>query len=287
MYESILIPTDGSDRTREAVAHGLGLAETYGATVHALYVADTDVMEYDNEGFDDSDVIEMLVRRGRRMTDAITQQASDRGLETEGAVVQGSPSQAILRYAAEHDVDLIAMGTRGRSGLARYLLGSVAESVISEAERPVLTARGAVAAQTTGYDHILFPTDGGSHAERVAEHAFDIASHYGATVHALSVIDTGPIRSSTVLAPLEEESERALEATKRHGQQQGVEVVTDVWRGTPSDCITTYATEADVDLITIGAHERRGLDRFLTQSIANRVVRTANCPVVTLSKRRE
>lgn len=286
MYDTILIPTDGSDGTRQAVAHGLGLAETYGATVHALYVVDVRALSLDDEGFlNDESILTSLEKRGERATEEISRQASDRRLDAVAAVVRGTPTRQIRQYADDHDTDLIAMGTHGLRGFARFVLGSVAESVVRNATQPVLTTRASATPREPTYDDVLLPTDGSDHAERVADHAFDIAARHDATVHALSVIDSSLIHSPVLLAALEEASEQAISAVKRRGRQTGVDVVSGVWRGTPSDCITTYADKQDVDLITMGTHGRRGLDRFLTQSVAERVLRSANCPVLTLRHR--
>lgn len=282
MYDTILIATDGSDRTRTAIAHGLGLAETYGATVHVVYVVDSRAVGFDEEGFAVDDILDSLAERGRRVTAAVAEQANERGLDTETAVVQGTPAKGIRQYATEHDVDLITIGTRGRRGVARHLLGSVAESVLRKATQPVLTTKTGATERPVSYDRILLPTDGSTPSERVAEHAFDIATHYGATVHLLSVIDGSLIQSPALLAALEEASEAAVEAAKRQGRRQGANVVSSVWKGTPGDCLTTYAADEDIDLITMGVHQKRRLDRFLTQSVAERVVRTAACPVLTL-----
>jgi len=285
MYDRILVATDGSDRTRAAAAHALGLAERFGASVHALYVVDIRALSFDDEDFVGNDaIVDSLTDRGRRATEEIARRAEALGLDAESAVVQGTPSREIRAYATERDVDLVALGTRGQSGLARYMLGSVAESVLRKATQPVLTARAAVAERGTTYEKILLPVDGGKHSRRVAEHAFDIAAQYDATVHALSVIDSALVRSPDLLGALERESEAAIQAVKRRGRERDVDVVTSLWRGTPSDCISTYATDVNVDLITMGAHERRGLDRFLTQSVAERVVRTAPAPVLTLRR---
>ncbi|WP_276259147.1 universal stress protein [Haloglomus litoreum] len=285
MYDTVLIATDGSDRTRPAVTHGLALAARYGATVHALYVVDTRAVSFDEDGFTDYEaIIGMLTDRGERATAVVAEQARDLGLETETAVVQGTPARGIRRYADEHDADLIAMGTRGRGGLARRMLGSVAASVLEKATQPVLTTRSAVAEREADYDRILLPTDGGRQAERVAEHTFDIAARYDATVHALSVIDSRLVTSPGLLGALEQRSEAALDAVTDHGERVGVDVKTSVWRGTPSDCITTYAADRDIDLLTMGAHGKRRLDRFLTANVAERVVRTASCPTLTLRR---
>lgn len=285
MYEDILVATDGSDRTRGAVAHALGLAERYGATVHALYVIDSRSLAIDEDGFGDYDqLVTALEERGERATEAIAQQAAERGLGATTAVEHGTPARGIRRYADDHEVDLVAMGTQGRSGLSRYLLGSVAGVVLRKAAQPVLTVNRSVTTADPSYERVLLPTDGSGHAGRVAAHAFDIAARYDATVHALSVIDERLIQSPDLLATLERESDEALAAVRERAADTGVDVVSRVWRGTPHDCITTYATERDIDLVTMGAHGKRGLHRFLTQNTAERVVRRAPCPVWTLRR---
>ncbi|WP_276259763.1 universal stress protein [Haloglomus litoreum] len=285
MYEHILVATDGSDRTRGAVAHALGVAERYGATVHALYVVDSRALTIDEDGFGDYDqLVTALEERGERATESIAQQAEARGLATRTAVAHGTPARGIRQYADDHEIDLIAMGTQGRTGLARYVLGSVSESVLRKADQPVLTVNRAATTVDPSYDRILLPTDGSGHAGRVADHAFDIAARYDATVHALSVIDENLIRSPDLLATLERESDAALTAARERGEAAGVDVVARVWRGAPYDCITTYASERDIDLVTMGAHGKRGLHRFLTQNTAERVVRRAPCPVWTLRR---
>jgi nucleotide-binding universal stress UspA family protein len=286
-YDSILVATDGSDLTERAVVHALGLAETYGATVHALSVVDTKAVSLADEGFSaDRRLLDALEGGCRRAVDAVERRAAERGLQAVTAVRTGAPAARIRAYADEQDVDLIAMGTRGRQGVARRLLGSVAWSVLAHTDRPVLTARTlrgtAATPANPGYGDVLVPTDGSAGAERAAEHAVDVADRYGATVHALSVIDTGPAVSPPFLAALEEASEAALAAVERRAEAAGVPVRTKVWRGAPAECIRGYADERGVDLIAMGTHSRHGLDRFLDRSVTRRVVPTVDQPVLTL-----
>lgn len=284
MYDAILVATDGSDHSLSAVAHALGLAETYDATVHALYVVDAAALAYGDEGDgfgDDAALVDALTGTGRRATGDVQRRAEERGLDAETAVLRGSPARSIRRYADEEGIDLIAMGTRGRKGLSRLVLGSVAGAVLGSATQPVLTARAA-AARETDYDRILLPVDGSDRAERVADHAFGIADRYGATVHALSVIDTSLTTSPMLISALEAESEAALDAAERRGEDEGVDVVTRVWRGSPTDCITRYADQREVDLVAMATHGRQGLARFLSRRVAERVIRSADCPVLTL-----
>jgi len=138
MYDRILVPTDGSEGTRGAVEHGIDLASTYDAALHTLYVVDTSV------GVDSSVVgtLEALEEAGQDAIDEVIRQAEAVGVGTvEGVVAQGAPHRAILDYVDEHDVDLVVMGTHGRTGLGRVLLGSVTEKVVRLSDVPVVTVR--------------------------------------------------------------------------------------------------------------------------------------------------
>lgn len=282
MYDDILVATDGSEATLGAITNALSLADAYGATVHALYVVDMRAISVDNEGFDDDPVIDLLLDRGERATGEIRRRAESRGLDVVTKVDPGTPASRIRGYAADNGIDLVSMGTRGRSGIERHLLGSVAERVLRKSPVPVLTTRAAATSRDTSYDEILLPVDGSDAAANAADHAFDVAAQYDATVHALSVIDSGLVRSRDLLGSLESESESAVEAAKTRGRDAGVGVVGEVWKGTPDRCLTEYAAEHGVDLLVTGAHRKRGLDRFLHRNAVERVVRTADCPVLTV-----
>jgi nucleotide-binding universal stress UspA family protein len=138
MYDQILVPTDGSDGTRGAVEHAIDLSTTYDAALHTIYVVETNV------GIDSSvpGTLDALEEAGENAIDEVIRQAEAADVDTiEGAVAQGAPHQAILEYIDEHDIDLVVMGTHGRTGLDRYLLGSVTEKVVRLSDAPVLTVR--------------------------------------------------------------------------------------------------------------------------------------------------
>lgn len=141
MFNRILIPTDGSKAGRPAVEMALGLAETHGATLYALFIVDQPAsVSGAGEGFSGLDnLLDALEEEGQKATAAIREQAADRGIETEAAVRRGNPHEDILTYANDHEIDLIVMGTHGRTGVKRALLGSVTENVVRHAEIPVLT----------------------------------------------------------------------------------------------------------------------------------------------------
>ena len=141
MFDRILIPTDGSDAARPAVDMALDLAETHDATLHVLFIVDQPTsVSGTGEGFSGlDDLLDALEEQGHQATNAIVDEAEDRRIETETAVRRGNPNDDILTYADEHDIELIVMGTHGRTGVKRALLGSVTESVVRHSEIAVLT----------------------------------------------------------------------------------------------------------------------------------------------------
>jgi nucleotide-binding universal stress UspA family protein len=138
MYDRILLPTDGSDANGRAVEQGVGLARETGAGLHVLFVLED--VPYAPETMDDA--IEGRLREiGEAAIEGIEERAEAAGVDLVTEMREGVPHETILEYAEEADVDAVVMGTHGRSGLDRYLLGSVTERVVRAAEVPVLTVR--------------------------------------------------------------------------------------------------------------------------------------------------
>ena len=140
-YERILVPTDGSEETRRAVEHAIDLAEEHDATIHALYVVNS--ASFSSLPMESSweSVASMMNKEGEAALDDVEGIAEERGVTVERALVDGNPSREIVRYAEDEDCDLVVMGTHGRGGIDRLLLGSVAEKVVRSSSVPVLTVR--------------------------------------------------------------------------------------------------------------------------------------------------
>ena len=134
MYSDILIPTDGSPGAQEAIEHGLEIAQQYEATVHALYVVDTRVSR-------SGPLLESLQLDGRKAARDLEVAGTQAGLTVVTEVVEGVPPQEILEYSAMQGIDLIVMGTQGRTGVDRFVMGSVAERVVRHSPVPVLMVR--------------------------------------------------------------------------------------------------------------------------------------------------
>lgn len=169
MYQTILFPTDGSDGADAALDHAVDHARTYDATLHVLFVAKDDfgpsgMVEKEHEGVRRSEMVggdEIEAERAQASKTGMTNKPPEpegpvhehghhvvesvadsvAGVPVETAVLSGDPHKRIRDYADEHGADLIVMGTHGRTGVDRYLLGSVTEKVVRTADQPVLTVR--------------------------------------------------------------------------------------------------------------------------------------------------
>lgn len=293
MYEAILVPTDGSDPARAAARHAVSLARGFDATVHLLSVVDEGgyskgLVDYDAQMREHRAALEAEAREAIADIEPIVAEA-DRTCIT--AVEHGSPHDVIESYATLEGIDLIAMGTHGRTGLDRLLMGSVTERVMRTADVPVLATRTAPDSGPE-YDEVLIPTDGSEGATAAVDHGLAIARQFDATAHVLSVVPVGRYAAGydagpgipDVVEALTESSRRAVEAVAERAEQMGVEYRTHVAEGTPYSSIRNYVDDLDVDIVTMGTHGRRGIRRYLLGSVTERTVRTSDVPVVAVRR---
>lgn len=136
MYSEILLPTDGSEASKSAVKHAEQLAEKFDARIHLLYVVDVTAVPGELAA---QARMEQMKEIGEDTLDSIEDELSTNKIEANVKV--GLPHQEINAYVEENEIDLVTMGSHGRSGLDRILLGSVTEKVLRTCEAPVLTAR--------------------------------------------------------------------------------------------------------------------------------------------------
>jgi len=138
MYDTVLIPTDGSPGAETVLDHGLEFARRYDAAVHVIYVVDR--RQYLGAEDDvQTDLSEDLHAEGEHAVAVAADRAADAGVEAETAVVEGVPDKDIVEYVEDHDVDAVVMGRHGRSSRDQVArLGSVTERVVKNAPVPVL-----------------------------------------------------------------------------------------------------------------------------------------------------
>lgn len=141
LYQRILVPTDGSDETERAIEHAAELAAVHGATIHCIYVVNSG--SYTSLPMDTSweGIGEVLQTEGEAAVTRAEEIVREHGVDVRTTLVDGTPSREIVRYAEREGCDLVVMGTHGRGGIDRLLLGSVAEHVVRSSSVPVLTVR--------------------------------------------------------------------------------------------------------------------------------------------------
>jgi nucleotide-binding universal stress UspA family protein len=140
MYDAILLPTDGSAPSDAAREHAVSIAAAYDATLHAIYVIDDQALRAAR--IDSDTIVAGFEAEGESLVGDVARAASEADVACETAVLHGHPHEVIVDYAAEHGVDLVVMGTHGRHGVQRLLLGSVTQRVVRRSPVPVLTVRG-------------------------------------------------------------------------------------------------------------------------------------------------
>lgn len=293
----ILCPIDFSDATPHALRPAVSLATEYGAELHLVHVLDFphphldalgpayDIMPYYKE---------MELEAGRRLGELVEEDV-DGYASVKTSVRRGAPFLEIITMTKDDEFDLIVMPTRGRSGVDRLLFGSVAEKVVRMASCPVLTVSPKDGEpQPFAPQRILHPTDFSDYSDHALPYAAGLAQRYSSEllmIHVVTMWDYDPANPEWRFPPLPEEHSAAAEEAARsaldeHGKPtvpDEVSVERRLVRGfDPPVEIVQAAEESDVDLIVIATHGRTGFRHALLGSTAEKIVRFAHCPVLTV-----
>jgi nucleotide-binding universal stress UspA family protein len=285
MYEDILLPFDGSDGAAEALHHAAEIAHWADATIHVLFVADT---TRDSVTVVETQVVDALVQEGEDIVEEAERTLNTLGVDYDSDVVQGHPAPTIVEYAERYEYDVVVMPTHGREGVSRYLIGSVTEKVVRLSSVPVLTARMQPDEQLVfPYENILIPTDGSAGAAHAAEHGLSLAAALDATVHVLSVVDDTSlgldVRSTISGQEREQAATDAVDDIVSEAETRGVsDIIRHVEHGSPIEVILDTIESNDIHAVVMGTTGRRGSDRILLGSVAEKTVRSAPVPVITV-----
>jgi len=141
LYRNIVIATDGSENTRRAISYGIELAKLSGATVHALHVVNTPSTISENWTAGKEEIYKIMRGDGEKVVSKLKEIGEDSGVEVREVLLDGYPSDEIINFAENNNVDLIVMGTLGKTGLEKILMGSVAEKVVRGSKVPVMVIR--------------------------------------------------------------------------------------------------------------------------------------------------
>ncbi len=142
LYKNILIATDGSEQNKKALHYGVELAKLSGAKVYVVYVVDTAAFASIPMDAGWEMMYELLENEGKEIVKVVEDNAEDLEVDVESHVLEGHPSHEIIEFAASNDIDLIVLGSLGKGGLDRFLLGSVADKVTRNSRVPVMVVRG-------------------------------------------------------------------------------------------------------------------------------------------------
>lgn len=144
IYRKIMVATDGSEHVRKAIAAAVEIAKVSGAKLYAVYVMADDEfsMTYPKNAELEKVFVNYLRNEGKEATAYVEISGKDKNIEVESVILEGSPAHEIVNFAEENDIDLIVMGTHGKSAIERFLLGSVAENVVRHSKKAALVVRG-------------------------------------------------------------------------------------------------------------------------------------------------
>ncbi|MHC1631240.1 MAG: universal stress protein [Methanotrichaceae archaeon] len=142
MFEKIMIATDGSKHSERAAKRGIELARLSGGSITAVYVADTGRLGYLPEDMALASIRDVMLNEGDEATSYIEEVAKKAGVNCIKEVLEGNPAEELLKFAKESKMSIIVIGSCGRTGLDKFLLGSVAEKVVRNSKVPVLTVPG-------------------------------------------------------------------------------------------------------------------------------------------------
>ena len=287
---SILCPIDFSDFSAAAYQHALSLAEYYKARIVALHIVELwkyPFADYAAHEVDYAKFSRALNEGGEVQLRKFVDKYSGYGIQPEVVVRQGNASDCTLWFAEKQNMEVIVMGTHGRRGFDRLVLGSTTDRVIRKAGCPVLVvsnpSQSAVTTGPTGehqLSRILYCTDFSHNSEQARGYAISIAAEYNAELTLLHVAEEAPdlTRAETTIA----ESTQGLDKLISETERKNLKVRSAVRFGKPYEEIVRYATEANTSLIIMTARGGDAVDRAVFGSTTYRVIQLGPCPVLAI-----
>jgi nucleotide-binding universal stress UspA family protein len=294
-FKNILFPTDFSDCARHAEAYAVAFAACAKGTLHVCHAIDTAYLAYFamyGQTVVVDPKLDEIQAQAKADLAAVADRAKERGAQAKTYLLSGSPISQTLDLARQIDADLIVVGTHGRTGFEKVLLGSTCEAVIRRSPAPVLAVkeREHEFVKNGGLielNRILVPCDFSGPSKEAVPIAAALAREFKAKAALIHVIDVRaqypqflPGMGLPNTEPLHSSAAAMLKDVA--AQFGGVEVETRVADGIPHREIVTSVDAQNIDLVVMGTHGRTGLGHALLGSTAEKVVRVARCPVLTV-----
>ena len=295
----ILCPVDFSEYSRRALDHAIAIARCYEATVTALHVfSPVPLAAYGPGPMVFEPMVLIPVDRDQLLADtkAFIEAETAPGVATEAVVREGNTAAEIVDQATTMSADLLVIGTHGRSGFERLLLGSVAEKVLRKARCPVLTVPrrlpDAVPSGPVLFKRILCAVDFSESSMHALKYALSLAQEADAcltVVHVIGAEFVGQVgigeehvNLATLQRQHEAEARQLLEKAVPESAAGLLQGGTMVLRGKPWREILRIASDRQAELIVMGVQGRGAADLMFFGSTTQHVVREATCPVLTL-----
>jgi len=302
--KTILVPLDFSRPSMQALKYAIGMAEEFKATVHLAHVQPTDeltaIAEAGHLMLSTADAIALMQDRL-----AEVQRKHDVHFWPGHChVPSGRPYEEICKLARDLDIDLIVLSTRGHRGLKHIIIGSTAERVVRFARCPVLIPRGqkyrSLNANLLGEAprfqprRILVPVDFSECCFVAVKYAAQLAARFNSTLRLFHAVYPYPVTIG--MDRLAHESAPLVKAARDNAQLEmaglmqsksldGIASETKIPAGYPVDEICAETNGDDIDLVVIATHGRTGFKHALIGSVAEQVVRYAECPVISVPSR--
>lgn len=281
-YDRILVPTDMSEFANQAIRYAAFLRERLGSRVTLLYADEAyfpvDILEIPLGYY-----LEQAPSTKAKLQERLRVYADEHlpGVPVETLVVQDAPARAIVNTAHQMHADLIVMGTHGRRGWRRALLGSVTENVLHTADRPIVTVTpGLVSEQkTAAIRRVLCPVNFTYIAREALHHASAMAQAFDAELIVVYVAEA--IRTPQ-LPEVEAAFSLWVDPAVRGRARYRLSIVGD---GDPAEKVLDTAREASADLIVLGAQHKFFSDATVIGTTTQRVTRFARCPVMTVVRK--
>ena len=307
MYRRILVPLDGSKLAEQVIPYVRFLAKDMGLPVHLVEVVDA---SHGEANVDPRRSGQGDRQGGSRKEDAqaylqgVERALGDLGVKSSVAVHEGSPAQRIVEEAEKEPSTLVAMCTHGRSGIGRWLMGSVTDKVLHAASSPFLVARARSPEdipQEIKLGTVIVPLDGSKLSEEVLPHVVSLAGPRGLRVLAamatpsegeyyrymnvqmdsISTVYTGPYEEFSRRA--EAEAMEYLHQVREDLLREGLPRVEErLLHGHPAEAIIELARQTSDSLVAMTTHGRSGLGRWVLGSVTDRVVQHSGGPVLVI-----
>jgi nucleotide-binding universal stress UspA family protein len=284
----ILCPTDFSSSSARAYEHALSLAAWYHAPLTLLHVMPEVVAASPELAYMASPMLRDASLRDAVEADlaSLVGPANRAGLRAAGELRAGNPAPEIVRAAQEHAADLIVVGTHGRTGFQRFVLGSVAETVLRRASCPVLTvpARASDHPDPLFFKRILCATDFSPASDAAVRYAVELAGETDGSLILAHVLDRhrGGAEGNGGRPDFECAAHAQMRRCVPPEARERCLPEEIVRRGKAAPEILRLAAEREVGLIVMGVHGRSLLDLMAFGSVTHEVVREATCPVLTV-----